>query len=355
MLAPTQRDFASPERAVRLRVRAEDVLGIERIELAKDGVAQDQGQLRGALQLGQGGEKLGELEWPVAIPAGVDATTITVRAVNSRGILSREQRISLRYEAPSQNLYLLAIGVWQYDDSGLDLKSPGKDVASIAAFFESQEGQLYDDVIVRRLENKEVSTGALRRVRDQFLRTAGPDDTIVVFVAGHAVISDASEYYFLTPSATPADPYSGVDRNVLEDLVVWDGLHARRRVMFIDTCHAGASGQGLRGRGLEDFINSDHATALTDRSKGLYILAASSDRESAREEEDNGLFTRALLDGLAGGADREARGNRNAYVEVEELLGYVQEAVRLKTNGAQVPVLPRVESGENFRLARVPE
>jgi uncharacterized caspase-like protein len=89
--------------------------------------------------------------------------------------------------------------------------------------------------------------GALHEARETFLLRARDEDTIVVLVAGHGVLSELGDYWFLTPAATPARPYAGVPRRDLEALVTWQRLHARRRIMFLDTCHAGATVGGTSG------------------------------------------------------------------------------------------------------------
>ena len=69
----------------------------------------------------------------------------------------------------------------------------------------------------------------------------------------------------------------------------------------------------------------------------------------AQERDGNGLFTRAILDAFGGGADR----NGDDVVQVEELLGFVDEKVRERSGGKQQPTIPRIEGGRNFPLFRV--
>ena len=84
------------------------------------------------------------------------------------------------------------------------------------------------------------------------------------------------------------------------------------------------------------------------RGSGLYIVAASTELGVAREERGNGLFARALLDGLSGLADDDADG----WIDIGELLGYTREAVLESSDKAQRPTMPRVEGGDPFRVAR---
>ncbi len=352
LLSPAEREVRTTERSVRLRALATDrTLGIDRIEVYQDGVPLD-GKGSGVVQRHESGNRTLRLECMLEIPSGVDETTIRVQAVGERGTRSQPRSVRLRYEAPRSDLYLLALGVSDYDDDALDLACPVADVDGVVSAFTAQREELFGEVHVERLVNAQVSAAQVRRLREEFLRRAQPEDTIVVFAAGHGLRTDAGEYYFLTHDASPTDPYAGIDRATLESLVTWDKLHASRRVLLIDTCQAGSTlVAGTRGdaRGLSAYSQKEVDTRLDESRGGLYIIAASSEEGFAREQEGNGLFTRALLDGLAGGADED----RDGYVTIEELKRYSSREVHEKSAGRQRPTVPSVVGGEDFRIGRV--
>jgi hypothetical protein len=159
--------------------------------------------------------------------------------------------------------------------------------------------------------------------------------------------TETGEYWFLTKDATAAEPYSGIDRGNLEELVTWRKLHARRRVMLIDTCYSGLKldehSDARGGRAIEQ------ATVDTLREReGIYVLAASADDEFAREQQGNGVFTRVLLDGLEGQADK----NHDGLVDIEEIKTYASSELHVRSGGKQHPTFPKVEGGESFPLAR---
>ena len=65
-------------------------------------------------------------------------------------------------------------------------------------------------------------------------------------------------------------------------------------------------------------------------------------------EAGHGLFTSALLEGLAGEAtDRD----RSGAIEVGELIDYVTERVRSASNGKQTPWVARRELFGDFVIA----
>ena len=252
-------------------------------------------------------------------------------------------------------LYLLAMGVSGYADDSLDLAAPLRDVDDVIAGFRSQEGGFYSRVHVRRLSNDEVTSGAARRAVDQFLLKAQPRDTIVVFVAGHGVKTEHQDYYFLTPDATPDDPYDAIDRGTIQALVMTDKLNAKRRLLLLDTCEAGGLEPGTRGAAALGLVSPNEVESFgaDDEASGIYLLASSYDDRVARETERNGLFTRALVDGLAGAADTPPFGDDNGFVEIAELKQHIDYAVLEASQGAQRTSVPKVISGENFPLARV--
>lgn len=285
----------------------------------------------------------------LSVPEGRLESEIRLRVRNRRNILSETKRIRLQYEAPTRDLYVLALGIADYEDDQLDLAYPVNDVEDIVARFREEEGGLYDQVFVEQLVNAEVTPGALQRWREEFLLPAQPEDTILVFVAGHGVHSRAGEYYFLTSNATPDDPYAGIGRALVESLVTWDRLHALRRILLLDTCHAGRTLDGAqRGVGREPPFDQRRVNEAS--GTGLYIIAATSAGGPAIEVDGNGMFTRALLDGLDGAADRA--GNRDGYIDIDELTTFARHAVHERSRGQQRPTVPLVEGGEPFPVAR---
>jgi len=339
-------DSSIDERAFRLEALLEDSYGIDRVTVEQDGVELDPEWVSEHLELAPGA-RTARLSCELVIPDGASATTVRVRARNVRAILSTIESVHVRYEAPQRELFVLAMGVADYEDDGLDLAYPIKDADDLIARFQSEAGDFYSEVHVQRLSDGEVTPGKLRRAREEFLLRAEPEDTILVFAAGHGVRSASGEYYFLTPSTTPDDPYDGIERQVLESLVTWNRLHASRRILLLDTCHSGeAFGAGKRGIAFDSYDQTEVDEAA---GTGLYIIAASSESGFAQETQGNGLFTRALLEGLDGAADTDGDG----LVGIDELKTYATTVVHERSEGRQRPTAPRIEGGENFPLARV--
>ena len=110
------------------------------------------------------------------------------------------------------------------------------------------------------------------------------------------------------------------------------------------TCHAGEGYGESRERGIsiQDAFTRDDLHEAAGR--GLYIVTASTEEETAAEVEGNGLFTRVLLEALKGAADTDGDGD----VDTAELIAYATKNVK-----GQRVTTPRVEGGVPFLLTKV--
>ncbi len=113
--------------------------------------------------------------------------------------------------------------------------SPDRDALDIAALF----AKFPRAHVLPALINEQVTPESLAHAR-AFLARATVDDTVVVFIAGHGILSpDASaEFLFVpyafdrAPPARPAIPFSTLEALVQDTL-------ARRRLLLIDSCAFG--------------------------------------------------------------------------------------------------------------------
>jgi hypothetical protein len=154
------------------------------IEMRVDGVRVPEKELeKSVAREGKGRALL--LERTFEIPPDKKGLQIVLQAINARGTRSLEKAVTFRLEPPQRQLFVLAMGISDYDDDELDLRYPSKDADDLIAFFRRQEGVFYTKVNVRRLVDGEVSLARVKKARDEFLLRASEQDTILVFVAGH--------------------------------------------------------------------------------------------------------------------------------------------------------------------------
>lgn len=248
-------------------------------------------------------------------------------------------------------LYLLIVGISSYPaPNALDLAN--KDAQDFAQHMAKQSGQLYASAIPRVLIDGQATRqnilDGLKWLRD----SVGEKDAGVVFFAGHGHNLGAN--YFFLPVDASAFPAAGEVKNDA-DLPAWHQKHGPsvwvpgdeiaktlqslkgRAVFFVDTCHAGALARQAT-RGSSDMTGT--LNSLGDE-KGVIVFASSTSRELSQEDPawGNGAFTKALIEGLKGAADKDKTG----LIRPSYLSAYVSDRVRALTKGEQRPTMLTVD------------
>lgn len=302
------------------------------------------------------------------IPVQEGENRILISGVNEFGYITERgatvlapQRIK---EKPKGKLYVAAIGVNEYphlptECSGraCDLRFPVADAAEFMRVIAARTAPLHAEMESLLIVNRDsLDTDAARAIelarivgedrilepeartiRDEivdFLDLPGPDDTTIVFIAGHGINVD-EEYYVIPSDGRKQD----ADRWRRSSLVAWSDIHEAierakgRRFMLIDTCHA--------ANAFNPALEKDAADAR------IVVLAATAANNTAAElaHLGHGAFTFSVLEGLRGKANTGGDG-----VRILGLSDYVDREVRRLTDNRQEPFyhLPRTE---NFLVA----
>jgi len=257
--------------------------------------------------------------------------------------------VAARPVARQAVLWLLAIGVSRYQQPTLQLRYADADARAIVSAFASQRGgPLYADVRTRELTNAEVTRESVLGAMKSFFDAAGPDDVVAIFLAGHGMQEySTGSYYFLPHDATVDNLVSsGLRMSDFDEMLRIIRRRVRAVVVFLDTCHAAALQVSAAAR-----LPPPELAASLSAGEGFFLLAATRPGESSEEsaELQHGVFTRAVLDGLAGAADAD----RDGVVMTSELFGYVARAVPRLTAQRQHPY-PRAEGTDLALAALVP-
>ena len=319
----------------------------------------------------------------LTVPLVPGRNKVQVSVLNSEGVESLRPTVytNATAEPVASDLWLVTIGVSHYQNSRYDLRFASKDAADVATLLTS-----------RYLPNSHTGTAHVLAVTDAdatrdgihaaraWLQQARPQDTVVIFVAGHGMTDPDQNYYFGTYDIDPAHPAThGLPFEEFENLL--DGIAPLKKLLLVDTCFSGeierdepmavgpAPGAGsvtMRAframRGINVTADDPAGAAATGsgaaaatpvyarfqqewfadlrRGTGAAVISSASGNEFALEGEQwhNGVFTYAVLDGLKNGkADR----NGDGVVTVSELEGYVIDAVRELTHGRQNPTVRR--------------
>lgn len=235
-----------------------------------------------------------------------------------------------------ETLHILAIGVDDYPALGQNLTLAGADAKAMADEIEATAGPLHRRVVKTVLAKGEATGPTAAKIEAALaaLRTAGPRDTVVVFLAGHGV-NDGPDYLFL-PTDAALDGKAWKPAHVVKWQRLQDMLQSTRgrRIMLVDTCHAG---------------NAFNARLVKDAADASIVVLTATDADTLAEERNSlghGVFTYAMLQGLSGKADLIADGR----VHARELATFVGSEVARLTKGKQKPEA-HVSSVSDFVLA----
>jgi Caspase domain len=246
-------------------------------------------------------------------------------------------------EKRAAKLYAVVIGISRYDQSGSsigNLKFADKDAMGFLDFLKSPSGGGLGDDSVTVLLNEQATTQNVRHALFTFLTAAQPQDTVVIYIAGHGAPDphDPRNLYLLTADSKP-DDMGGTAFPMWQMQDVFERvLKAKRVITIADTCHSfGFSGvrSGDNGQRGNNLINQymQHYAAKGARA----VITASDISEPSFEDtqwgEGHGVFTYFLLKGLKGEADR----NHDGIVTAGELFAYLRRVVPEATGGKQNP------------------
>jgi len=187
-----------------------------------------------------------------------------------------------------------------------------------------------------RCTNEAATLEGIRGLLDHVLKEASPDDTCVVYFAGHG--TPAHQIVCHDTDAADVDATTLPMQELGERLAA---SPARACVVVLDCCFSG----GASARVFSDVPapRVGGVTAIQLGGDGRLIVAASKDDEPALERGQHGLFTRALLDALI-----EADGP----TDVAALMPAVAERVKgeaARSGASQTPVWAgRIEGGLSF-------
>ena len=214
-----------------------------------------------------------------------------------------ELRLTLIRNLEKPVLHLLAVGVEKYAEGALNLQFCADDAQALARLFEERGQALYAGVRPHVLIDNQVTRDQLRAEINAIADEAKPQDTLLVFLSGHAVTVGQRYYFIPHDMRREADSFEedvrkwGVPGDTLAD---WIGsVPALKRMLILDTCHSGAAVTLAGGRGRDPFAFRGAVERLS-REQGIFTLAASAADEQAAEVPAlaHGLLTYTLLAGL---------------------------------------------------------
>lgn len=282
-------------------------------------------------------------EIQVRVPPGKDAEILLIaenRNAKSDPVSIKVTRAAktappaARDKADFETLYMLVVAINKYPAPN-DLASPVKDAngfkSQMARIANPPSGvrKIYNKLEFKMLTDEMATREGIIDGLNWLKANVKEKDAGVLFLAGHG-IAEGKSYYFIPFKAgsmagkaaewVPGDQIVGT----LQSL-------PGRAMFFLDACYSGA----LTNQASAKASNATEMINKIDDERGVTIFASSTGKEKSGEDDENGFFTKALIEGLRGkAADKE-----DNLVYPTGLKRYVTRRVKELSNNEQRPFI----------------
>jgi Flp pilus assembly protein TadD len=231
---------------------------------------------------------------------------------------------------------VIGISAYEYLPPAAQLHYSHRDAEDFAGFLRSYAGGALPADHIRLLENENATLAEIRAGLETWLvSSAGPEDIVYVFFAGHGVLDD-NDGYFVAYDSDPQNLHATAMAFQDVDRTLSTRLRANLIVFVADACHAGRLGWSTYAPGLSSRAADPLAKIGQGDRSFLKLLAT---RPSERSFEDqrfgggHGVFSQVLLEGLNGAADL----NGDHVVNASEAIDYLSRRVPELTDALQHP------------------
>jgi len=251
-------------------------------------------------------------ETTVEVPLDPGGNRVTTRLhAEDRSAFAEGPALELRRpgapEPPSGagRLVVLAIGVNEYANPGLNLTYAVADADTVAETFRAGAEGLFRETRIIVLRNREATRTGVLAALAEAARSVAPEDTFILYLAGHGVLTEPdNRFLFLPHDVSDGTSWAALRRQGIEDstlVAALSRIRARDAFLLLDTCHAGQ-------------VTMDQLSALGNET-GRFLLAASTSVQQALDSYDNrnGVFAYALREGLTGRAAVDGEGRVSAF------------------------------------------
>lgn len=213
----------------------------------------------------------------------------------------------------AQKLYVVSIGIADYKDPQInDLRWTETDVASFNKVIKSHTHEVYS-----LLGNQATHANVYSQIRNVFAK-AKPKDTVILYFSGHGYPGGFCCYDMSQKGG--GLKYTEIARLLRE-------CQADNKMVFADACFSG----GLR----KSKRQSDTSNTIRNVDVMFFLSSRTNEKSQEMIGGPNGQFTRFLVRGLGGGADK----NRDKRITAKELYDFVHEGVKTATVDKQHPVM----------------
>jgi hypothetical protein len=249
------------------------------------------------------------------------------------GITTPARPLNILYDTLTgkTDLFILALGINEYQNSTYNLKYAKNDALEFANTLTTSSASLFSKVHTHTLSDKDVTRANVYKIIASIKAQMGPEDVFVFYYAGHGMMVEnaqtkANDFYLIMSDITNLygdkamlDAKGISAQDLLEISRV---LSAQKQVFVLDACQSGAALNALAVRGVE----REKALAQLARNSGTFFLTASQDVEFANEvgKLKHGIFTYAILELFKG---VEGVSKTNETISIYQLKTYVESRV----------------------------
>jgi len=258
--------------------------------------------------------------------------------------------ISLKWKGKTElenikpKLYVLSIGVSQYDNKDYRLFFAAKDATDFSNAMKTQKGVAYEDVTIKLLTDKQATKQNILDGLAWLTRNTTNQDVAMLFIAGHGVNDSTGNFFYLPVGADIERIHTTcVDNAHIQQTV---SSIAGKIIVYVDACHSGnvMAGRQRPAVNLVGMVNE-----LSGAENGAVVFTSSTGRQVSLENElwGNGAFTKALVEGILGKADLF----NNKSISFKTLDAYITQRVKVLTEGKQTPTTIIPNSIPDFQIA----
>lgn len=246
--------------------------------------------------------------------------------------------------------WALVVGIsnHQHLPPAAQLRFAHRDAEDFAAFLSTVPGGALPASHIRLLTNERATLAAIRAALHTWLvQSAGPDDVVYVFFAGHGVVGDQEEAYFVANDSDPQNLHATALSFREVDATLSGRLRAGLVMMVADACRSGRLGWSSYAPDAPSRAAVPMAAIGQGDRSFLKLLATRASERSFEDERwggGHGVFTYTLLEGLRGKARRDS----TQTIRAADVIDYVARIVPEETRAQQHP---RVAGNFDARLA----
>lgn len=253
--------------------------------------------------------------------------------------------VSLELSSPVGNLYILTIGIDEYQDARFNLKYAKADAVALADEFEKRGTDNPNFKAVKKtiLLDSQATKNGIVTTLDALAREVESFDTFIFSFSGIGGKANRESPEF---NLFPADgrqetlAETGITNNQLQAL--FRKIRAKNKLVILDSCESAGGYESAASA----FVEQDEKAAELNRENILFVGADTKTFEFS--QLGHGVITQTILDGIKGDADLNSDGTVSAF----ELEAQIYKSVFVYMAESKSSLHPRtIFSGENFPIS----